>query len=182
MTSNQKLLLAILAAPFVGALLFLLTDDRAQETGELVPQIAPEDEPAPLADVTVPDLVEEPDSKALAFMEARWGHMQDTGLASPKMDSNGEMAFVVPTIFRGRDGQGRPIYMRAMAKPQRLGPTVRASQAASVPSQRPTVEFDPARTLSVLSTLGPVDDPNDLPDELQKEHPLHPDYDGPGGK
>ena len=182
MSSNQKLLVGVLLAPLIGALAFLLTASGETDLGEVLPEAPVEEDAPPMADLRTPDFLE--NEEAYAYLDDRWGHLGDSGAVTPHTDTAGELYFVEPKIYRARLN-GKVHYMRAISHPQRLGKTVRASQALKQGAEntplRPNA-FSRADTMAKLAQmLPPIEDPNDMPPHLRDEHPLSPDYKGPLG-
>ncbi|MEO0652210.1 MAG: hypothetical protein AAFZ65_16165, partial [Planctomycetota bacterium] len=136
----------------------------------------------------VPEMVDlrdpggEESELAQDFLEDRWGHLGDAGRVSPVVDPAGEVYFVEPRIYRARI-HGKIHYFRGISKPQKLGKTVRASQAAAL-AEAPALEgksYTPASMANMARLLPPIDDPLDMPPNLRDEHPLSPGYKGPKG-
>ncbi|MHC4892144.1 MAG: hypothetical protein ACYTFV_02055 [Planctomycetota bacterium] len=177
MNQNQKLLAALVAAPLLGALAFFLSGP-GEQGGEVVAE--PVEEEPDLRDLAMLRQPKPIDNEEAAdFMEARWGHLGDAGMVSPHLDAIGDLYFVEPRIFVAVQN-GKKHLMRAVAKPERLGNTVRAKDTTRVY----TGEIDPAKAQVKLPNfvrrLPPIEDPADMPPGLENEHPNSPNYDGVG--
>jgi hypothetical protein len=179
MNSNTKILLGFLAAPVIGALIYFLTDGGSAGGEDVAPgaQVGP-DEPAPLAQLRKPQVIE--NEEAVEFMEARWGHLGDSGLVAPHLDAVGDVYFVEPRMFQARTSDGKIHYARAIAKPERIDKVERARDTTRL-APGPVMDYNrPASLDRLLDRLKPIEDPNDMPDHLRDEHPASPGYSGPG--
>ena len=61
------------------------------------------------------------------YLEARWGHLGDSGLVAPGVMPEGDMYFQDKRIIRGVRGNGKPVFAKTFLRPQRVnGPTIKA--------------------------------------------------------
>lgn len=122
------------------------------------------------------------DTPAADYLEARWGHLGDTGEVTAHVDPVGNRYFVEKRIFVGRGRGGRPLYARAYAQAERIAPDAVKASAAGLQGARVTLDsWEPGPMSKLYKNVKHANQPEDLPEELQQEHPLHPNYEGPLG-
>jgi hypothetical protein len=178
MNSNQKLVLAILGSPLLGAAVYFLTRSESQGDAAVPTQVASEAAPEPER-ARLRDPSSAPNPAAEEFMDQRWGHLGDSGMVTAHVDEAGETFYVEPRIFRGRDAQGNPIYMRAYAQMERIENPVKLSGVEGLKTFHLSTTYDPGPLRKLAERLSPIDDPSDMPEGLEHEHPLSPNYQGP---
>lgn len=181
MSTNVKLLLAAPVAILFGVLLYFLTEGSNEVQGEVLPSVDELLDESEVVELRDPEALER--EVAQDYMDDRWGHLGDAGQVSPVVDTAGDVYFVEPRIYRARIN-GKVHYFRGISKPEKLGPTVRASEAAQLVEATAPLNPDvqPRNMAALGLQMPPIEDPNEMPPNLRDEHPLSPDYQGPGKK
>lgn len=180
MSQTKKVTVGGVSAIVLGVALALMLPERESQAESAVPDKKPaatrEQRHARMAD---PTQVEE-DTAAADYLDQRWGHMGDSGVVTAHVDPLGNRYFVEKKIFVGRGRGGQKIYARAYAKPERLHPkAIKVGNHESMLGARVTLEnWEPGPMSKLYRNVKHAENPEDLPPEIQKEHPKHPDYKG----
>ncbi len=119
MKRREKLILAGLLFLVAGAALGLLLRDEPEAPVVATPEIAPErDRSEYQARLAQLRGAETKPSKAGNYLDDRWGHMGDTGLAAKSLEGLTEEVFFGTEYHVAVTGDGKTRYIQSAAKPK----------------------------------------------------------------
>jgi hypothetical protein len=161
-----------------------LTKDDKQPESTVKPRASSAARTAKLAQLAKADEVPEDKKVAEGYAENRWGHLGEELETLPHLGDAG-VTIVQPTrVWVGINGKGEKVYMRALAKPY-FDPNLKKLDFSNSKFQPPILrvkDYKPGPILQKLKGIKHIDDPDDMPEGMEQQHPLYqpPADSGPG--